>query len=196
MATSEGHQVKWDTAVISNHLNFPSYEFKSLSITVSHVTDTLLFQSFVEKRRQRSELICVACDVCGLSGATLLLVELSRLFPLFFLFLCQGDVDCCCACWTWWCVSVYNAWSTSYAFASFLQKYTTHLSPEIRLAAYFEVQKFTVHRVLFHSKISENIWEKGGKLNSITQDCRQIIQRWLQYFWGIWIGFSFICVHH
>ncbi len=98
----------------------------------------------------QSKLPCVPSDACGLSGvpqATLLLVALSRSFPLFFIFV-PGDVDCCCAVGLG--VSVYNAWSISYAFASILRKYS--------------------HTSFSGDQISSLLW--GAKKKNHTEICK------------------------
>lgn len=95
------------------------------------------------KKHSPSKWICVPCEVCGLSGvqrATLLLVELSRSFPLFFIFVPE-DVDCCCA------VDLVSLFTTPGAYAtplpaSYRKNILTQLSLEIRLLGCFEVQKF------------------------------------------------------
>lgn len=102
----------------------------------------------MQKKQQQKKLICVPCDVCGLSGvqqATLLLVELSRSFPLF-LFLCQGMLTVAVL------LDLVSLFTTPEAYAtplpaSYGKNILAQLSLEIRLLGCFEVQKFMLKYV-------------------------------------------------
>ncbi len=104
----------------------------------------------LEKNTQtttQSKLICVPCDMCGLSGlqqATLLLVALSRSF-LPFLFLCQGMSTVALL------LDLVSLFTTPGAQVTPLPasygNILTHLSLEIRLVARFEMHKFTLKYV-------------------------------------------------
>lgn len=90
------------------------------------------------RRPRRVKWICAACDTCGLSGPTLLLlIELSR-----SVFLVPGDVDYCCA-------SLFTTpgAQTFRLCQHRMENILTHLPLEIRWVASFEVQKFTLKYV-------------------------------------------------
>lgn len=95
------------------------------------------------RRPRRVKRICAACDVCGLSGPTLLLlIELSRSVFLLLVFLVPGDVDYCCA-------SLFTTpgAQTLRLCQHHMENILTHLPLEIRRVASFEVQKFTLKYV-------------------------------------------------
>lgn len=161
MATNDGRQAAEAAAIKYKTLFFKEKAHFYLNVTFSPTVALLWCWCFVawklcEGEKKQSKLICVPCDVCGPSGvqqATLLLVELSRLFPLF-LFSCQGMLNVAML------LDLVSLFTTPGARVTPLPasygKILTQLSLEIRLVASFEVQKFTlkyVDQVVLQNKI-------------------------------------------
>lgn len=159
MATNDGRQAAEAAAIKLFFLRTGTFFY--LNVTFSPTVALLWCWRFVawklcEGGKKQSKLICVPCDVCGPSGvqqATLLLVKLSRLFPLF-LFSCQGMLNVAMLLDL---VSLFTAPGARVTpLPASYGKILTQLSLEIRLVASFEVQKFTlkyVDQVVLQNKI-------------------------------------------